>query len=86
MLTRDDSFRKKYLDKPQTRSKLLCLPRGLRPQTPLGLSLSPGGSGMDASQEVPELGAVGAEGHAVACHFPLSGGSPTPAELAAVRR
>ncbi len=36
--------------------------------------------------EVPELRAVGGQGHLVACHFPLSGGSPTPAETAAVRR
>ncbi|HEY2686888.1 MAG TPA: oligopeptide/dipeptide ABC transporter ATP-binding protein [Streptosporangiaceae bacterium] len=36
--------------------------------------------------EVPELRAVGGQEHLVACHFPLSGGSTTPAETAAVRR
>jgi oligopeptide/dipeptide ABC transporter ATP-binding protein len=36
--------------------------------------------------EVPELRAVGDQGHLVACHFPLSDGSPTPAETVAVRR
>ena len=40
--------------------------------------------------EAPELRALGADGHLVACHFPLSGGSPAPAqphvEPAAVKR
>jgi oligopeptide/dipeptide ABC transporter ATP-binding protein len=37
--------------------------------------------------QTPDLRAVGAEGHLVACHFPLSGGAPASgAEPAAVRR
>jgi oligopeptide/dipeptide ABC transporter ATP-binding protein len=37
--------------------------------------------------QTPELRAVGAEGHLVACHFPLSAGAPAPGrEPAAVRR
>ena len=36
--------------------------------------------------EAPELRSLGGEGHLVACHFPLSDGSRTSAEPAAVRR